>query len=233
MIDFEALFKISYGLYIVSSGDKIKGNGFISNTFFQVTSEPVMFASCCSKNNYTAELILETGAFSASILPENTNPTIITNFGYKSGRDIDKLNGLNVIYGETGVPIVLDDCIAYLECKVVETIDVGTHYMFIGELVHAEMMDENLEPITYAYFRKVRKGSAPKNAPTYIDRSKLVKKQPASGFNKFKCLACGYIYDEQLGDPSNNISPGTKFEDLPDDWVCPVCGTEKEDFVKL
>ena len=110
---------------------------------------------------------------------------------------------------------------------------MGTHYMFIGELVQAKILDDTLEPITYAYFRKVRKGSAPKNAPTYVDRSKLLKEKPASNFKKYKCLACGYVYDEELGDPENNIPPGTKFEDLPDNWVCPVCGTEKDDFVKM
>ncbi len=233
MIDFEALFKISYGLYIVSSGNEENGNGFISNTFFQVTSEPAKFASCCNKDNHTAELIKKTGAFSASILSTNTEPAIITKFGYKSGRDINKFEGLQLIYGETGVPIVLNDCIAYMECKLLETIDMGSHYMFIGELVQAKIIDESLEPITYAYFRKVRKGSAPKNAPTYVDRSKLIKKPVSSSFNKYKCLACGYVYDEELGDPENNISPGTKFEDLPESWVCPVCGTEKEDFVKM
>ena len=233
MIDFEALFKISYGLYIVSSGDKEKGNGFISNTFFQVTSDPAKFASCCNKENYTAELIKKSGTFSASVLSTNADPAIISRFGYKSGRDIDKFDGLSIEYGATGVPIVLNDCIAYMECKVVETIDVGTHYMFIGELVQAKILDDSLEPITYSYFRKVRKGSAPKNAPTYVDKSKLEKKDPPATYGKYKCLVCGYIYDEELGDPENSIAPGTKFEDLPENWVCPVCGTEKDDFVKM
>ena len=233
MIDFEALFKISYGLYIVSSGDKENGNGFISNTFFQVTSEPAKFASCCNKENYTAELIKKSGTFSASVLSTNADPAIFSRFGYKSGRDIDKFDGLNIEYGATGVPIVLNDCIAYMECKVVETIDVGTHYMFIGELEQAKILDDSLEPITYSYFRKVRKGSAPKNAPTYVDKSKLEKKDSPAEYNKYKCLVCGYIYDEELGDPSNSIAPGTKFENLPENWVCPVCGTEKDDFVKM
>ncbi len=102
MIQFEALFKISYGLYIVSSGNKNKGNGFISNTFFQVTSEPPRFASCCNKDNYTAKMIKETGAFSVSIIHKDTDPEIISRFGYKSGKDIDKLSGLKLKYGETG-----------------------------------------------------------------------------------------------------------------------------------
>lgn len=225
MLQFEALFKISYGLYIVSSGNKTKGNGFISNTFFQVTAEPPMFASCCNKDNYTASVIQETGAFSVSIIHKDTDPEIIGRFGYKSGKDTDKLSGLNVKYGETGVPIVLNDCIAFLECKVVQTIDVGTHYMFIGQLIQSEIIDDTKDALTYLHYRQVRKGVAPKNAPTYIDKSKLGANPTETVFKKFECTACGYIYDEADED--------IKFADLPDDWVCPVCGSEKPDFIEV
>jgi flavin reductase (DIM6/NTAB) family NADH-FMN oxidoreductase RutF/rubredoxin len=225
MIDLEALFKISYGLYIVSSGDKNKGNGFISNTVFQVTAEPAKFAACCSKNNYTAQLIEKTGAFSISVLQKDTSPDIFGRFGYKSGKDFNKMEGMQVRYGETGVPVVLNDAIAFLECKIVQTFDVGTHLLFIGELVHAEILDNDLEPITYQYYRQVKKGLAPKNAPTYVDKSKVEKAASGSSYKKFKCTACGYIYDE--------AKEGKKFADLPADWVCPVCGSEKEDFIEI
>ncbi len=233
MINFEALFKVSYGLYVVCSGDKSRGNGFISNTVFQVTSTPARFASCCNKDNYTAEFIKESGAFSVSVLHQDTPADIFGRFGYKSGRDFDKLEGMQVQYGETGVPIVLDEAIAFLECKVVQTHDVGTHWLFIGELVQSEVLDDSMEPITYLHYREVKKGIAPKNAPTYVDKSLLGKKELPSTFKKFKCTACGYVYDEEAGDPSNGIDPGTSFADLPDDWVCPVCGTEKEDFIEI
>jgi len=225
MIQFEALFKISYGLYIVSSGNKHSGNGFISNTFFQVTAEPPRFASCCNKDNYTASLIQQTGAFSVSVIHTATDPDIISRFGYKSGKDVDKLEGMHVKYGETGVPIVMNDCIAFMECKVIQTIDVGTHYMFIGELVQAQILDDTKDPLTYSYYRQVRKGFAPKNAPTYIDKSKLEAKSPETDFKKFECTACGYIYDEAEED--------VRFADLPEDWVCPVCGSEKSDFIEI
>jgi flavin reductase (DIM6/NTAB) family NADH-FMN oxidoreductase RutF/rubredoxin len=225
MIQFEALFKISYGLYIVCSGNKDRGNGFISNTFFQVTAEPPKFASCCNKDNFTASLIQETGAFSVSVIHKDTDPDIISRFGYKSGKETDKLEGLKVKYGITGVPIVLNDSIAILECKVIQTIDVGTHYMFIGELVHAEITDDTRDPLTYMHYRQARKGAAPKNAPTYIDKSKLATTITGTGLKKFECTACGYIYDEAEHE--------IKFADLLDDWVCPVCGSEKADFVEI
>jgi len=225
MINYEALFKISYGLYIVSSGDKEKASGFISNTVFQVTAEPAKFAACCNKNNFTADIIKQKGCFAVSILHKETSPDIFGRFGYKSGRNFDKMAGLNIKYGETGVPIVLNDSIAWLECKVVDTIDVGTHLMFIGELMHAEITDDQKEPITYLFYRQVKKGVAPKNAPTYIDKSKLVKTESTQVAKKYKCPACGYIYDDA-------VEP-VKFEDLPDNWICPVCGSEKDDFFEI
>ncbi len=233
MIDFEALFKISYGLYIVCSGDKEKGNGFISNSVFQVTAEPAQFAACCNKENFTAEFIKKHESFSISVLHQDALADIIGKFGYKSGRDINKLDGMDLKIGETGVPILLNESIAFMECKLVQTFDVGTHFIFIGKLLQAEIIDDNKELLTYAHYRKVRKGVAPKNAPTYVDKSKLVKKEKSDGPKKYKCTACGYIYDPLVGDEENGIIPGTAFEDLPDDWVCPVCGSEKDDFIQI
>jgi flavin reductase (DIM6/NTAB) family NADH-FMN oxidoreductase RutF/rubredoxin len=224
MINFQALFKISYGLYIVCSGDKTRGNGYISNTVFQVTAEPPGFAVCCSKNNYTSGIIQKYGAFSVSVLAQSASSEIFGKFGYKSGRDFDKMAGTSLKYGETGVPIVLDESIAYFECRVIQTLDVGTHLLFIGELLNAESVDDSIEPLTYSYYRQVKKGSAPKNAPTYIDKSKLEIKATADS-KKYKCPVCGYIYDESV--------EKVKFTDLPDDWVCPVCGSEKSEFMEI
>ena len=180
MINFESLFKISYGIYIVSSGDSSHGSGYISNTFFQVTAEPPCFAASCNKDNYTAELIKKTGFFSVSVLHQNTAADIIGKFGYRSGRDFNKMEGCSLRYGESGVPIVMDDCIAYMECRVIQSFDVGTHLIFIGELIQADIIDDSKEVLTYQHYRQVKKGFAPKNAPTYVDKSKLVKKDKES-----------------------------------------------------
>jgi flavin reductase (DIM6/NTAB) family NADH-FMN oxidoreductase RutF len=173
MIDFEALFKVSYGMYIVCSGDKDRGNGFISNTVFQVTAEPPRFATSCNKLNYTTEFITRTGSFSVSVLHQDASPDLFGRFGYRGGKDLDKLAGMKVTYGETGVPIVVDDAIAFLECRVVQTVDVGTHLLFIGELVQSGMLDHEKPPMTYLWYRQQRKGLSPKNAPTYVAKSKL------------------------------------------------------------
>jgi len=225
MINLEALYGISYGLYIVSSGNKDRGNAFISNSVFQVSAEPPKFAVCCNKNNYTSDLIIETGFLAVTILEINTPADIFAVFGYKSGRDYNKMKGWNIIYSEHGVPVVTNHAISFLECNVENKIDVGTHWLFIGDLLQTGFVDNSLEPLTYQYYRHVKKGTAPKNAPTYIDVTKFKKATSMEGKSEYKCDVCGYIYDER--------DESVRFEDLPDDWVCPLCGAEKSSFHKI
>lgn len=229
-MNIEAYFKVTYGLYVVSTAADNKKNGYISNTVFQVTAEPARFAIACSKNNLTADLISKSKTFAVSVLQKDTRPEIIGTFGYKSGRDIDKFNAFKHITGKTGSPILLEDTLAWFECELDQTIDTGSHVLFIGNVVDGDLINPTGEPLTYAYYREVKKGKAPKNAPTFIDPEKLKKQTPL--YEKYYCTACGYIYDPAVGDPENGIPPGTKFEDLADTWICPVCGTPKEDFAK-
>ena len=233
MINFETFFKISYGLYIVSAGNDDKSNGFISNSVFQVTSDPPQFAVCCNKENFTAEYIESEQAFSISVLRQDVPATLIGKFGYKSGKDINKFEGSNYWTGITGVPIYVEECVAFIECRLVQTVDVGTHLMFIGEAVQADILNGEEAPLTYEYYRTVKKGIAPKNAPTYIDKKNLAPQELDPGKAKYRCQVCGHIYDPEEGDPDGGIAPGTAFDDIPDDWVCPVCGSRKSDFVKI
>jgi flavin reductase (DIM6/NTAB) family NADH-FMN oxidoreductase RutF/rubredoxin len=225
MIELEALFKITYGLFIVCSGDKSRGNGYISNTVFQVTADPPQFAICCSKNNFTAEFIKKTGVFSVSILEQETPPEILGRFGFKSGRDFNKLEGMSVKYGETNVPIVLDSSLAYMEFSVINTVEAGTHLIFIGKLIQSVLLDKAKEPLTYQYYRQVRNGAASRNAPTYIDKSKLEAVKTSESFKKYRCMCCGFIYNEE--------KEKIRFSDLPDSWTCPVCGSDKSDFIEV
>lgn len=225
MIDFETLFKISYGLYIVSSGDKNAGNGYIANTVFQVTSSPAKFVVSCNKNNYTNKLIQKHKAFSVSVLDIDTPSELFGTFGYTSGKAFDKFKNVDIKYGETGVPIVLDSTTAYLEFKLEQEIDMGTHTMFIGELVHAEVLNASKDPMTYDYYRNVMKGMSPKNAPTYIDKTKFEKPKNDIDNKEYECEVCGYVYE--------NSKELVKFDDLPDDWECPVCGADKSEFKEV
>ncbi len=101
---------------------------------------------------------------------------------------------------------------------------MGTHTIFVGELIGADVIKEG-EPMTYAYYHQVKRGTTPKTAPSYVKEKKEVAEVP-----KYKCTVCGYIYDPELGDPDGGIKPGTPFEEIPDDWVCPVCGAAKDEF---
>jgi len=231
---FESYFKISYGLYIVTTqAGNIKG-GYIANTVFQVTATPPQFAISCNKDNYSAQLIKQSGVFAFSVLSEKANPSLIGNFGYKSGRDFDKFAGVNYFKGKTGVPIVTDSSVAWFECKVTQSYEVGTHILFIGEAIDTGLIEESGKSLTYTYYREVLKGYSPKNAPTYIEKEKIeavavtIKKQE----DVWQCQLCHYEYEESKGDPISGIAPGTSFLDLPDDWVCPICGADKTMFEK-
>lgn len=227
-MDLKALHKLGYGLYIVCSRKGKQFNGQVANTVIQVTSEPPAIAVAINKSNLTHEFISASKVFTASILAQDTPLAFIGQFGFKSGRDMDKLKGINYKMGKTRAPIVTDHAVAYLEAKVDKQLDVGTHTIFAGEVVGADVIKEG-EPMTYAYYHQVKRGATPKTAPSYIAE----KKEASTKMAKYKCTVCGYIYDPELGDPDGGIKPGTPFEKLPDDWVCPVCGAAKSEFEKV
>jgi len=228
-MDTSTLHTIGYGLYIVCSKKGKRFNGQVANTVTQVTAEPPAIGVIINKGNLTHEFIKESRVFTASVLAKDTPLAFIGHFGFKSGREIDKLKGINYITGETGAPIVTDHALAFLEVKVTQEMDVGTHTIFVGELAGAEILGEG-EPMTYAYYHLVKRGTTPKSAPSY---HKEDKKEVAAKMAKYKCSVCDYVYDPELGDPEGEITPGTPFEELPDDWVCPVCGADKSQFEKV
>jgi flavin reductase (DIM6/NTAB) family NADH-FMN oxidoreductase RutF/rubredoxin len=227
-MNLKALYKLGYGLYIVCSRKGEQLNGQIANTVFQITSEPPTIAVSINKSNLTHEFIKQSKVFTASILSQDTPLAFIGHFGFKSGRDMNKLKGINHKIGETRAPVVTDHTLAYLEARVIQEVDVGTHTIFVGEVVGAEVMKEG-EPMTYAYYHQVKRGTTPKTAPSYLEE----KKETAAKMAKYECTVCGYVYDPELGDPDGGIKPGTPFEKLPDNWVCPVCGAGKDEFKQV
>jgi len=166
-MNLKALHNLSYGLYVVASEKQGKLNAQIANTVVQVTSEPPTIAVSINKQNLTHEFISESKVFTSSILSQDTPLSFIGYFGFKSGREVDKLKDVNYKLGETKAPIVLDHSVAYLEAKVINRVDVGTHTIFIGEVVGADVLGEG-EPMTYAYYHQVKRGTTPKTAPSYI-----------------------------------------------------------------
>ncbi len=222
-----ALHHISYGLYIVTSGQGGKFNGQIANSIIQVTSKPATVAICINKENYTHELIKSSRKFTVSIVSEAAPMTFIGLFGFKSGRDIDKFKDTKTKPGVTGVPILLDYSLGFIETEVEGELDCGTHTIFLGKVVEADLVGEG-KPMTYAYYQNVKGGKSPKTAPTYDQDTAAAKPKPATA--RYVCTICGYVYDPEKGDPDSGIAPGTRFEDIPDSWNCPVCGAEKAKF---
>ena len=224
----KALQKLGYGLYVVCSKGEDKINGQIANTLFQVCSEPPVIAVAINRQNLTHELIAQSKVFTGSILSQETPLSFIGNFGFKSGRQLDKFKGVHYKPGETLVPVVLDHTLAYLEAKVLNQIEVGTHTIFLGEIVGGDVVKEG-HPMTYAYYHQVKRGTTPKSAPSYVEEAKKV----TSSIIKYRCNVCGYIYDPEKGDPEGEIKSGTPFEEIPDGWACPVCGATKDLFAKM
>jgi len=223
----KTFYKISYGLYVISSKQKEKFNGQIANTVFQVTSEPPLIAVSINKQNLTHRFIQESKRFTISILSKGTPLRFIGLFGFQSGRNVNKFADINYKISKMGMPIVVDNSLGYLEAEVINTFDAGTHTVFIGRVVNAELLKDD-EPLTYAYYHEIKRGTAPKTAPTYIKEEKREVKK----MEKYRCTVCNYVYDPEKGDPDSGIKAGTPFEKLPDDWVCPVCGASKDMFEK-
>jgi len=170
-MNLSALHKLGYGMYIIGSRKGDKFNGQVANTVFQITSEPPTIAVSINKNNLTHEFIQDSRVLTASVLCQATPLPFIGNFGFKSGRDIDKLKGINYKIGETKAPVVFDNAAAYLEAEVTQEVDVGTHTIFIGRIVAAEVITED-QCMTYEYYHQVKRGTTPKAAPSYIGEEK-------------------------------------------------------------
>ena len=228
-MNLKALHKISYGMYVVTTrmGERI--NGQIANAVMQTTSEPATVAVCLNKKNLTHEFILASRIFTISVLSTEASMALIGNFGYKSGRDADKFDGINYHNGTMGAPIVTDNAIAYIECELLDHFDAGTHTIFLGKVVDADILADG-EPMTYAFYHIVKGGISPKNAPTYIKPDDDLEKTTEAKMRRYQCTVCGYIYDPAKGDPIWNIEPGTPFDELPYNWVCPICGADKSAF---
>jgi flavin reductase (DIM6/NTAB) family NADH-FMN oxidoreductase RutF/rubredoxin len=232
-MNVKALHKLSYGLYVVTSKKDDHFNGQIANTVFQVTSEPPTVAVSINRNNLTWEFIKESKIFAASVICKDAPLRFIGRFGFRSGRDIDKFGDIKYKIGVTGAPVVVENAVAFLEAEVIQEIDVGSHTIFIGKVINADIISTGA-CMTYDYYRQIKGGLTPKAAATYIEEEKVEGKvEPKIEMAKYRCRVCGYIYDPGMGDPENGINPGTPFEEIPDSWVCPVCGAAKSEFEKI
>lgn len=247
-MNYQAFFKLTYGLYLLTSRDGDRLNGHVNNTVFQVTAEPPRIIAATHKNNLTTDFIRKSGVFAVSVMSENVGLDYIGPWGFKSGNNINKFEKTDFFIGKTGAPIVRDKCLAWIECEVESEIEVGTHVLFVGKVMDGDVLAEGEKPLTYSHYRENIKGISPENAPTYIKHQKDEPSKPiekklenpervvqltGKQLKKYRCLVCGYIYDPVEGDPPAGIPPQTAWEDVPENWTCPICGVTKSDFVEL
>ncbi len=194
----KALFKITYGLYVLSARQGEKDNGCIINTVMQVAEKPVRLAISVVKENLTCQMIRETGVFNVSAISTEADFALFQRFGFQSGRDVDKFRGFEAVKrSENGLYYVTEQTNGFLSAKVVEMKDLGTHMLFIAEVTDGDVLSDGWA-CTYAYYQADIK---PKPAPA--------KKK------SWVCEICGYVHEG---------------EDLPDDFVCPICKHGKDAF---
>ena len=206
------LRNLSYGVYVVSSMDGERPVGCTANSIMQITSDPATVAASINHDNYTNGCIKKTGRFSVAILSEECDPSLIGHFGFQSSKDVNKYDTVPYDMIE-GVPVP-KDCCGYIVCEIVDSMETSSHTVFLGHIIEGDVRGK-ASPMTYAYYHNVVKGKSPKNAPTYIPDEK------EDGSSKWVCSVCGYEYDGDI-----------PFEELPDDWKCPICGVSKDRFEK-
>lgn len=190
-IDTKALYNIGYGLYVITTNDGKKHNGMICNTVTQQTSTPALVSVTINKANYTCEVIQQTGVMNVNCLTVKAPFSIFQKFGFSSGRDNDKFAGESVKTSENGL-VVLDKYVnSFMSLKVEQSIDLGTHIMFICALTESEVIS-NDETMSYAYYHK------------------NVKPKPqAQKSLGYMCKICGYVYDGETL-PEDFICPVCK-----------------------
>lgn len=247
-MDTKAFRSLSYGMYLISSGDEEGRAGCIVNTFAQVTSKPARASVAVNKENATADVIRRTGRYAASVLGESAPMELIGRFGFRSSADFDKFGPTVYAVDNFGLPTVTEHAVACFTVKVIETIDAGSHWLFLGEVEDARVLRDET-PMTYAYYHLVKGGKTPPKASSYVadeapapqeDKSAAEDAPaPASdaaaeavpeaaddaaagkpGTSTWKCLLCGYEVTVE-GD------------ELPADFTCPMCGAGRDMFERV
>lgn len=205
-MDKKAMYKLSYGLFVLTARDGEKDNGCIINTAIQAASEPNQLSICVNKANYTHDMIERTGKFTVSVLSEQADFELFKRFGFQSGRDVDKFtNFTGCARGADGLYYITEGTNAYISVMVDKTVDLGSHTMFIGEITDMAVLSDT-PSTTYEYYQNHIK---PK--PQAVGKTD-------EGQTVWRCRICGYEY---VG------------EEIPNDFICPICKHPASDFEKI
>lgn len=198
-MDNAAMYKLTYGLFVLTAKDGEKDNGCIINTAMQVTTTPNRITIVVNKQNYTHDMIMKTKEFNVSCLSQDADFEVFKHFGFQSGRDVDKTEGKSYPRAENGIIYLQEMTSAYISGKVISETDLGTHTMFLADVTDAKVLSD-VEAVSYSYYHKNIK-PAPQPAKT-------------AGW---VCKICGYVYEG---------------EELPADFICPLCKHPASDFEK-
>lgn len=229
MIDVNAFRSISYGLYLIASHGDGGRAGCTVNTFTQVTSDPLQVSVAVNKDNHTASIIEQAGRYTAVSLSQDASMDLIGKFGFFCSRDVDKFEPFAVETDASGCPYIAEQAVARFSVEVTDSVDLGTHMLFIGTVVEAERLSDD-EPMTYAYYHAVKGGKTPPKASSFI-ADRIEDAVPPSAFGDadahedapkirygWRCTICGHVEE---------------VDELPDGFSCPICGVGKELFEKI
>lgn len=225
-MDYDALYKLTHGLYIIGAKDEDKFAGCVVDAVMQVANKPWVIAVSCCNTSYTKECIEKNNEFSLSVLSKKVNPFVIANFGFQSSRDVNKWAKVDYCVID-GLPYLKDN-LATLSCKVLQKVVFESNTMFVAEVVDC-VNNQNDEALTYADYRsyfkndviksfeEMKKGNVP---PVTANKASKPVEDKTMAEKHMVCSVCEYVYNES-----------TPFEELSDDWTCPVCGVDKSFFV--
>ena len=202
----KAMYALSYGLFVLCARRGEKDNGCITNTAIQVTTTPNRIVVAINKDNYTHDMVRESGRFTLSVLSEEAKFDLFQRFGFQSGRDVDKFAGFEGHTARDGasVPYVTLGTSAWLSCRVVSATDLGTHTLFLADVEDGDVLSQ-APSATYSYYQAHIK-PRPAAAPAQGSKRRWV------------CKVCGYVYEG---------------EELPADFICPICKHPASDFELL
>ena len=203
-MDNKTMYKLTYGLFVLTSSFEGRDSGCIINTAGQVTSEPNRISIAVNKANFTQDLVQKSGKFNISILSENADFELFQHFGFQSGRTVDKFAGFtDCRRSANGLYYITAGTNGYISATVEQTVDLESHTLFIASVDDMEVLSD-VPSTTYAYYQ-----SSIKPKP----------QQPAAtGKTLWRCTVCGHIYEGEV---------------LPSDYICPICKHPASDFEKV
>lgn len=204
-MDKKALYKLTYGLFVLTAKQDEKENGCIINTAIQVTSEPNRISIAVNKANCTHDMILASGKFNISVLSQDAEFALFKHFGFQSGKTVDKFADFaDFDRAENGLPFITKGSNAYFSAEVEQTVDLGSHTLFISSVTDMKVLGDS-PSVSYEYYQNHIK---PKPQAAAF----------ASGKTVWRCTVCGYVYEG---------------EELPPDFICPICKHPASDFEKV